>query len=60
MDRPVTTGETPARRLFSVVQSGVARGRVKFLMPSFSKVAFLDNNGGIDTHSSFLNAALYD
>ena len=56
----MTTGETPARRLFSVVQSGVARGRVKFLMPSFSKVAFLDNNGGIDTHSSFLNAALYD
>ena len=39
---------------------GTTRSRVSFFMNRFSKMGFIDYNGGIEVHSSLLNVVLHD
>ena len=39
---------------------GTTRSRVNFFMNKFRKLGFIDYNGGIEVHSSLLNAVLHD
>ena len=39
---------------------GTTRSRVSFFMNKFRKLGFIDYNGGIEVHSSLLNAVLRD
>src|ERR1700731_1036103 len=39
---------------------GTTRSRVSFFMNKFRKLGFIAYNGGIEVHSSLLNAALHD
>ncbi|HSM39433.1 MAG TPA: Crp/Fnr family transcriptional regulator [Afifellaceae bacterium] len=39
---------------------GTTRSRVSFFMNKFRKLGFIDYNGGIEVHSSLLNAVLHD
>jgi len=39
---------------------GTTRSRVSFFMNKFRKLGFIHNNGGIEVHSSLLNAVLHD
>jgi CRP/FNR family cyclic AMP-dependent transcriptional regulator len=39
---------------------GTTRARVSFFMNKFRKLGFISYNGGIEVHSSLLNAVLHD
>jgi CRP/FNR family cyclic AMP-dependent transcriptional regulator len=39
---------------------GTTRSRVSFFMNKFRKLGFIHYNGGIEVHSSLLNAVLHD
>jgi CRP/FNR family cyclic AMP-dependent transcriptional regulator len=39
---------------------GTTRARVSFFMNKFRKHGFISYNGGIEIHSSLLNAVLHD
>ena len=39
---------------------GTTRSRISFFMNKFKKLGFLDNNGGLNIHSSLLNIVLHD
>ena len=39
---------------------GTTRARVSFFMNKFRKLGFIDYNGGIEVHSSFLNVVLHE
>jgi CRP-like cAMP-binding protein len=39
---------------------GATRSKVSFLMNKFSKLGFIDCNGGLHVHSSLLNIVLHD
>ena len=39
---------------------GTTRSRISFFMNKFKKLGFVDNNGGLNIHSSLLNLVLHD
>ena len=39
---------------------GTTRSRVSFFMNRFRKLGFIENNGGLEVHSSLLNIVLHD
>ena len=39
---------------------GTTRSRISFFMNKFKKLGFVDNNGGLNIHSSLLNVVLHD
>jgi hypothetical protein len=39
---------------------GTTRARVSFFMNKFRKLGFIKYNGGIEVHTSLLNAILHD
>ena len=39
---------------------GITRSRISFFMNKFKKLGFVDNNDGLNIHSSLLNVVLHD
>lgn len=58
--------ETPQPMIAKISQEtladmiGTTRSRVSFFMNKFRKLGFIDYNGGIEVHSSLLNAVLHE